>query len=57
MFMKVHALAGDRGIRFDYGGLKIDLLPPSKATSQLLKPRVAGGGAHLPPAAAAALFH
>ena len=55
--MKVHALAGDRGIRFDYGGLKIDLLPPSKATSHLLKPRVAGGGADLSHAAAAALFH
>ena len=33
--MKVHALAGDRGIRFDYGGLKIDLLhhPRPQVTS------------------------
>ena len=33
MFIKVSALVGDRGFKFEYGGLKVSVFPASKVNS------------------------
>ena len=35
MFIKVSALVGDRGFKFEYGGLKVSVFPASKVNSRV----------------------